>query len=301
MNNNRVPLKVSIIIPVYNAEKYLKECLDSVLNQTYKNIEVISVYDKSEDRTLDILKEYSDRITIIDQQSGSVTSAINDGIKAMTGEWFKYIGADEILYPNAIEELISEAGKLEDKKKWIIASNYHIIDSEGRILRDFVEPNYNKMDVFDFNVNLLDHIIGAMPTSIIPKSALEDYGVFNENYVYAPDYELWLRYCLLHNVRIRIVPKFLIKYRVHKDQGTVRIPKKERTEEANNVRKYVFDMLDPVERQKYEIALRQYKKMKKPLLVKCRHALRDVMFKVLPQSVSKKIVVVYQSLKKEVD
>ena len=301
MNNNKWLLKVSIVIPVYNAEKYLKECLDAALNQTYKNIEVIAVYDKSEDRTLDILKEYSDRIIIIDQQSGSVPRATNDGIKAMTGEWFKYIGADEVLYPNAIEELISESRKLEDKKKWIIASNFHIINSEGRIIRDFVEPDYSKMDDFDSNVILLDHFIGALSTSIIPKSALEDYGMFNENFPYASDWELWLRYCLLHNVRIHIIPKFLIKYRVHEGQVSARITKKEKKEERNNIRMYIFDMLDPVERQKYEIALRQYKKMKKPLLVKCRHALRDVMFKVLPQSVSKKIVVVYQSLKKEVD
>jgi len=301
MNNNKALLKVSIVIPVYNAEKYLKECLDAALNQTYKNIEVIAVYDKSEDRTLDILKEYSDRIIIIDQQSGNVPRAVNDGIKAMTGEWLKYIGADEVLYPNAIEELISEARKLDNKKKWIIASNYHIINSEGRIIRDIVEPDYSKMDDFDFNVILLDHFIGALSTSIIPKSALEDYGMFNENIPYAADYELWLRYCLSHNVRIHIIPKFLIKFRVHGDQLSTRVPKKDRTEDENNIRKHRLDMLDPVERQKYEIALRQYKKMKKPLLVKCRHALRDVMFKVLPQPVSKKIVVVYQSLKKEVD
>jgi len=208
MNNNKGLLKVSIVIPVYNAEKYLKECLDAALNQTYKNIEVIAVYDKSEDRTLDILKEYSDRIIIIDQQCGSVPRATNVGIKAMTGEWLKYIGADEILYPNAIEELISEARKLDNKKKWIIASNYHIINSEGRIIRDFVEPDYSKMDDFDFNVILLDHFIGALSTSIIPKSALEDYGMFNENIPYASDYELWLRYCLSHNVRILLFQSF---------------------------------------------------------------------------------------------
>jgi len=301
MNNNKRLLKVSIVIPVLNAEKYLRECLDAALTQTYKNIEVIVVYDKSEDRTLDILKEYSDKIIIIDQQSGSVPRAVNDGIKAMTGEWFKYFGADEVLYPNAIEELISVARKLEDKKKWIVASNYHIINSEGKRTRDVVDSNYNNMSIFDFNVILLDHFVGALSTSIIHKSAFEEYGMFNENIPYACDYELWVRYCLLHNVRIHVIPKFLIKFRVWEGQVTTKITKKERDKEANKIRKYILDMLDPVEHQKYEIALRQYKKMRKSLHVKCRHALRDVMFKVLPQPVSKKIVVAYQSLKKDVN
>jgi len=204
-------------------------------------------------------------------------------------------GIPELMVDNKTGIIVKKG----DKKKWIIASNYHIIDSEGRIIRDFVEPDYIKMDDFDFNVILLDHFIGAISTSIIHKSALEDYGMFNENFVLAADYELWLRYCLLHNVRIHIVPKFLIKYRVHEGQVSAIATEKDRIEESNNIRKYVLDMLDPVECQKYEIAIRQYNKMKKLLLVKCRRALRDSIFKVLGKPISKKIVNVYLSLKKE--
>ena len=121
-------MKVSIVIPVYNSAKYLRECLESAINQTYENKEIIVVYDKSDDNTLDILHEYEDKITIIDKKSGNMTKALNDGIRAMSGEWFQYVGSDDILYPNATEELIREAEKFQDHN-FIFYSNYDIIDS----------------------------------------------------------------------------------------------------------------------------------------------------------------------------
>ena len=293
-------MKVSIVIPVYNAEKYLRECIESALNQTYKNIEVIAVNDGSTDDSLQILNEFSNRISIISKTNGGTASALNTGIRHMKGEWFKWLSADDSLYLNAIEELILEAKKLENKKKCIFYSNYDIINSESKMIKQFIKPNYNELTSFDFNTLLLDSYIGNGTTSLIHKTALDEYGLFDETIGYEEDYELWLRFCLLHNFRLHLIPKILAKIRVHEGQLSARITKKELKEKANNIRKYVLDMLDPVERQKYEIALRQYKKMKKPLLVKCRHALRDVMFKVLPQPVSKKIVDSYLSHKKEI-
>jgi glycosyltransferase involved in cell wall biosynthesis len=82
--------KVGIVIPIYNVEKYLKECLDSVINQTYKNLEIILVNDGSTDNSLDIAKEYAKsdpRITIINKQNGGLSSARNIGIEYFSGEY----------------------------------------------------------------------------------------------------------------------------------------------------------------------------------------------------------------------
>ena len=78
-------MKVSIVIPVFNAEKYLKECIDSALNQTYKDIEIIAVDDGSTDSSPEILKKYENKITTISKKNGGTASALNAGIKVMSG------------------------------------------------------------------------------------------------------------------------------------------------------------------------------------------------------------------------
>ena len=111
-------LMVSIVIPVYNAEKYLRECIESALNQSYKDIEIIAIDDGSEDNSLKILESFNHKIKIISKKNGGTATALNKGIKEMTGEWFKWLSADDVLYPNAVEELIKEAKKIKDKKKY---------------------------------------------------------------------------------------------------------------------------------------------------------------------------------------
>lgn len=138
-------MKVSIVIPVHNSAKYLRNCLDSVINQTYENKEIIVVYDESQDDTIKILDEYKEKITIIDKKSGNMSKALNDGIQVMTGEWFQYVGSDDILFSNATEELINEAKKISNPN-FILYSNYEVINSEGNVLRTFYEPNYNRYE-----------------------------------------------------------------------------------------------------------------------------------------------------------
>lgn len=94
--------KVSVIIPVYNMERYVGECLDSVLRQSLSDIEVIIINDGSTDSSLQIIKEYSkndSRITVIDKKNAGVGAARNDGIKAATGEYLAFIDPDD-MYAN---------------------------------------------------------------------------------------------------------------------------------------------------------------------------------------------------------
>lgn len=99
--------KVSIIIPVYNVEKYLRECLDSVCNQTYKNLEIICVDDGSTDGSSAILQEYSEkdnRIIVIRQENAGLASARNTGLDAATGDWIGGVDSDDYLDLMAIEK-----------------------------------------------------------------------------------------------------------------------------------------------------------------------------------------------------
>lgn len=99
---------VSIIIPVYNTEKYLRKCLDSVVNQTYKNIEIILVNDGSTDESENICKEYENNyknIKYIKKENGGLSSSRNYGVKQATGEYICFIDSDDYIDENLIDNL----------------------------------------------------------------------------------------------------------------------------------------------------------------------------------------------------
>lgn len=104
--------KVSVIIPVYNVEKYLRECLDSVVNQTLREIEIICVDDGSTDSSLDILKEYAskdNRITVIGQQNLHAGVARNAGLAVARGEYLSFLDSDDFFELNMFEKMYSKA------------------------------------------------------------------------------------------------------------------------------------------------------------------------------------------------
>lgn len=93
-------MKISIIVPIYNCEKYLEQCIGSLVKQTYSDIEIILVNDGSTDSSLSICKKYSetdDRIQVINKKNGGVSSARNVGIKVSTGEYVIFVDADDWL------------------------------------------------------------------------------------------------------------------------------------------------------------------------------------------------------------
>ena len=108
LNNSKVP-KISIIIPIYNMEKYLNECLDSVISQTLKDIEIICINDGSIDNSLAILKEYEKkdkRIKVISHNNKGVSATKNEGLKITTGEYIIFVAPDDFLDLNIYEKCI---------------------------------------------------------------------------------------------------------------------------------------------------------------------------------------------------
>lgn len=106
--------KFSVIVPVYNTEKYLAECLDSIINQTIKNIEIICVDDGSTDESAKVLREYAtrdNRIKIISQTNQGLSVARNNAIKIACGEYLCYVDSDDYLVPNALETLYEHITK----------------------------------------------------------------------------------------------------------------------------------------------------------------------------------------------
>jgi len=289
-------MKVSIIIPIYNAEKYLDQCIISALDQTYKNIEVIAINDGSTDSSLSILKNYQDKIKIINKKNGGTASALNAGIKIMTGDWFKWLSADDVLKNIAVEKLLSEIEKLgNESHHCIFYSNYDLIDKNGEHIREYIESDYNSLEPFKRNVILLDHFYGNGTTSIMHKSIFDKCGLFDETLGYKDDYEFWLRCCILFGYNLHFVNENLAKYRIHESQLT-----KKRYDDAlekiDHIRSTIITQLSPDLQTKYLTALKNYKKQK-PLKTKIRQNIRDLMFKILPKSTSNKILEIYLNKK----
>ena len=181
---------VSVIIPIYNSEKHLSQSIESVLNQTYSNIEIIAIDDGSTDNSLEILQNYSDKITMVKSNHKGFSSALNSGIKKMKGKWLKYFSSDDVLLPQAVEILVNESHKRPNNT--ILYSNWEIINEQGKTLRQFKESNYNNLNKFDFNVRLLDGQQINLNTTLIPKEIFEQGCLFRQlDDPIAPDYDFF--------------------------------------------------------------------------------------------------------------
>ena len=119
--------KISVIVPVYKVEPYLRKCLDSIVNQTYRNLEIILVDDGSPDNCGAICDEYAagdGRIRVIHQENGGVSSARNAGLSAVTGEWVGWVDSDDWIEPDMYEYLLKNA--LEQNADIAVCSHYEV-------------------------------------------------------------------------------------------------------------------------------------------------------------------------------
>lgn len=134
--------KISVIIPVYNVELYIRQCLDSVVNQTYKNLEIIIIDDGSPDQCGKICDEYAEddrRIQVIHKSNGGLCAARNDGIKAASGDWITFVDSDDWLDIDYYERM---ADALTNSEADILCSQGCIIEAPHRSaeMHAFEEP-----------------------------------------------------------------------------------------------------------------------------------------------------------------
>ena len=127
--------KVSIVIPVYNGERYVRYAIDSALAQTYDNVEIIVVNDGSTDKTDEIVKSYGNKVRYIKKKNGGVSSALNVAIEKMKGKYFSWLSHDDTYEPTKIED---EIDYLRENnylgKKVIVFSDYNLINTKGKII-----------------------------------------------------------------------------------------------------------------------------------------------------------------------
>jgi glycosyltransferase involved in cell wall biosynthesis len=134
---------VSVVVPVYNVEKYLPKCLDSLLNQTYTHTEVVAVNDGSTDDSLQILREFAykdKRVKIVDKPNGGLPSARNAGVAAATGEYIWHVDSDDYAEPDSLEKMVAVA--LRDSSDMVVAGYKRIPNPEQPEDYTYVGPRF---------------------------------------------------------------------------------------------------------------------------------------------------------------
>lgn len=142
---------ISIVVPVYNTSNYLSNCLDSLINQTYENLEIICVNDGSTDNSLDILKQYSNkdsRIKIINQSNQGVSQSRNNALKNIKGEYVLFVDSDDFIDINTCEFAIN---KIKEKNVDVVLWTYVREYEDKSLIKDVFEKEYllfNKDEVY---------------------------------------------------------------------------------------------------------------------------------------------------------
>jgi len=208
---------VSIIMAVYNGELYLKECIDSIIGQSYDNWELIVINDGSKDGTSKILETYKkgdDRIRVfnLDKNSGLVY-CLNFAIRESKGLYLARMDADDVMYP---ERLSLQTQFMDDNLEvGVLGSNVDLIDLSGTRFGQWTFPNSDK-GLKDLLINKCPFM---HPSVMIRKDTLMNIpGPYSEEYPACEDYDLWIKLHKVTKFASSSIP--VIKYRVHPNQIT---------------------------------------------------------------------------------
>ena len=212
--NKKEPL-VSVVMPAYNAEKFIGEAIESILNQTFKDFEFIILDDCSKDSTWKIIQEYAKKderiVAVRNEKNLNIALNRNKGVEMSKGKYIVWADADDISKPERIEKLVnymenhSEVG--------ICGSNFQGFSGDQIFeTREFFEDDERlRKNIFKFSPV-------AQPTAIIRKECFSTVGLFNPDYPPAEDIELSFR--IGERYKFGNVTEILLRYRVHPSSAT---------------------------------------------------------------------------------
>jgi glycosyltransferase involved in cell wall biosynthesis len=241
---------ISICIPTYNGAKHLRECLDSVITQTFKDFEILVVDDCSSDDTLSIAREYAERDNRIrikqNERNLGLVNNWNHCVELASGEWVKFVFQDDYMHETCIEKLI---GNVDPETSIICCRRKFCFgeDIEPRIRMcylslltlDALFPNKTKISPVEFCNAVIEryniNFIGEPSNIMFRKNMFFQLGKFNPHLISLCDYEYWIRVAI--NRGLSYIPEALTTFRVHK-LGTTALDREKRI--------YRMCILDPL-------------------------------------------------------
>ena len=246
--------KVVVIMPVYNGSNYMREAIDSALNQTYKNVEVVVINDGSTDggKTDTIAKSYGDKIKYFVKENGGVSSALNFGIKYIQDNYkdayFCWLSHDDKYTPEKIEKEV-KALKGHNKTT-VVFSNFSLFDDKGTIFATTHSEERIKEDQFKGIYPVLKGMVNG-DTILVHQDVFNKCGYFDEVNTNAADYRMWLKvFAEFDHVFLK---EPLSLYRIHDQQDTVKSPTY--NEESDNFWLTAIDEIDDKKAKSWGVTL----------------------------------------------
>jgi glycosyltransferase involved in cell wall biosynthesis len=209
---------VSIITPTYNQSNYIRYTINSVLKQDYPNIEYIVINDGSTDETKNILKEYSNKFSVIDKKNSGQSNTLNYGWSISKGEILAYISSDDILDEKCVSAAVDFL--LNNPNIDIVYPDFSLIDRYGKKIKDIRTGDFDALKMSN------DLICLPGPGTFFKKSVFYDLGGWDENFSYVADFDFWLR--ALKIKKFGKINEVLASFRVHEESGLLKkvsIPK----------------------------------------------------------------------------
>ena len=200
--------KVSIILPAYNGEKFIAEAIDSVLNQTYGDFEIIVVNDGSTDRTAEILSKYGGKIRVISQANAGIAQARNVAISNSKGEYLAFLDQDDIWLEDKLEKQMEIFDK--DKDVGMVYSGTFVMTAGNAELKSFdLKKPYKGMVIEEL---LMNNFISTSAV-VTKKECFDRVGLFDNSLSPCLDYDRWLYIATLY--KVDYVDKPLVRFRDH--------------------------------------------------------------------------------------
>jgi alpha-1,3-rhamnosyltransferase len=224
-NSKKDALLVSVIVITYNSKDFIIETLNSIKNQTYKNIELIVSDDKSSDNTVQICndwlkensKEFINSTLIITEKNSGIPANCNRGIYASEGEWIKILAGDDVLLPDAIEKYVLFVEKNEDCEI-VHAKVIRMVHKGDKIDKIYAEKNPKTLDQKmsskqQFKLLRFSTMVLA-PSVLIKRKLLEDLEYLDESIKMCEDWPFWLK-LTQHGKKFYFLNEETVLYRIH--------------------------------------------------------------------------------------
>ena len=198
--------KISVVMSVYNSEKYLRDSIDSILRQTFTDFEFIIINDGSTDNTANILNDYGlkdNRIKIINQDNMGLTKSLNKGIRLAVGEYIARMDSDDIASPARFSMQVRFLDN--NLEIGLVGTNCYVIDTDNYVIGELMNQPCEPKDIRN---TLIRHNIFCHSSLMIRAEVFQKFGTYNENYRVAQDYEFLLRVsegCKLANLRNHLI------------------------------------------------------------------------------------------------
>ena len=254
---------MSILIPVYNRSDLVCQAIDSALAQTYPDKEVIVIDDCSTDGTAAELERYGGRITVVRRgENGGIGAALNTGLAASTGRWIKRCDSDDVLYPNAVRDLLGAHARIEPGEKIMPFMTIGTVD--GSVYPYQPGPLINRLGALGQTVLVLDGYGIHHGTCIFPRSIF-DHVSYNPGYRYGEDWDLDLQ-LVLAGYRLLHVENAVYGYRAHGGQLTHSDASRRANAEAHRLSvRRAFASMDAGRRKYLRGALARYQRRRRYL------------------------------------